>query len=78
MSLEQMSEIMRNGGNGVSRRELLLRHRETLAERMRELQESVQVIEHILGCPQEDFMRCAEFRILLGDDTEVPLSPSVD
>ncbi|MFB9724003.1 MerR family transcriptional regulator [Planobispora longispora] len=63
-SLEQIRELV-TAGDGARRREILARHRAELALRMDRLRTSMEMIEHVLACPAEDFFECPEFRRML-------------
>ncbi len=63
-SLEQIRELV-TAGDGARRREVLVRHRAELARRMERLRTSMEMIEHVLECPAEDFFECPEFQRML-------------
>ncbi|GAA3441146.1 MerR family transcriptional regulator [Planomonospora venezuelensis] len=63
-SLEQIRDLV-TAGSGARRREILARHRAGLARRMERLRASMEMVEHVLDCPEEDFFDCPEFRLML-------------
>ncbi|MBG0830435.1 MerR family transcriptional regulator [Planomonospora sp. ID67723] len=64
-SLEQIRDLV-TAGSGERRREILVRHRTELARRMERLRASMEMIEHVLDCPAEDFFDCPQFQVMLG------------
>ncbi|GIH90359.1 MerR family transcriptional regulator [Planobispora siamensis] len=77
-SLEQI-RLLVTAGDGARRREILTGHLAVLAGRMERLRASMELIEHVLECPREDFFTCPRFqRMLAGEGAgrqEAPRPP---
>jgi MerR family copper efflux transcriptional regulator len=61
LSLDQIRELL-GGPDGSARRATLRDHREDLVRRIAWARASVELIDHALECPHEDFVTCPEFQ----------------
>jgi MerR family copper efflux transcriptional regulator len=63
LGLEQIRDLLTRP-DGAGRRETLRAHRDDLLRRIAWAQASVELVDHALACPHEDFLRCPDFRRL--------------
>ncbi|MGW6916652.1 MerR family transcriptional regulator [Kitasatospora sp. NPDC054939] len=72
LSLDTIRALVTTAG-AVERRNVLHEEAEALRSRIAAAQASLALIECALGCDQEDFTRCAHFRLVAdGAGTEAP------
>ena len=64
LGLEQIRGLIA-GPDGAARRATLRLHREDLVRRIAWARTSVDLIDHALDCPHDDFVDCPEFRRLV-------------
>lgn len=62
LSLEQIRELLGESADRAGRQELYRRHHEELSQRIAAARASLDIIEHALECPAEDFTTCPAFR----------------
>ncbi|GAB2685921.1 MerR family transcriptional regulator [Nocardia thraciensis] len=58
----------------VARRSVLRRHHTILSRRIAEAQAALDLIERVLGCDHDDFLKCPNFQAAIAEqiDTEQP------
>jgi MerR family transcriptional regulator, copper efflux regulator len=64
LGLDQIRQLLA-GPDGVARRATLRRHREDLVRRIASARASVDLIDHALECPHDDFVDCPEYQRLV-------------
>ncbi|RJL20524.1 MerR family transcriptional regulator [Bailinhaonella thermotolerans] len=65
LSLERIGRLLA-ARDREGRRELLAGHLADLDRRIAEAQASRAMVEHAMGCPEEDFLRCPTMRSMIG------------
>lgn len=69
IGLNELRELLA-AGDGEARREVLRRYRAELDRRIAQAVASRDLVDHVLGCRSEDFLRCPEFlRLVHASDT---------
>lgn len=68
LSLAQIAEVF-DEPDHVRHRATLIAHRGQLTSQIRRLEVAKRMIEHALGCSEEDVSRCPEFQRLAREDT---------
>lgn len=72
-SLPEIREVL-DASDGSTRRALLRTKREELDRRIAQAAAQQAIIDHILECPNADFMHCGTFRRLVADlELQVPV-----
>jgi hypothetical protein len=64
LGLDQIRQLVA-GPDGTARRATLARHRADLVRRIAWARASVDLIDHALECPHDDFVDCPEFQRLV-------------
>ena len=64
LGLDQIRQLVA-GPDGAARRATLARHRADLVRRIAWARASVDLIDHALECPHDDFVDCPEFQRLV-------------
>lgn len=62
LSLDQIRELLDDTADRPGRLALYERHCAELRQRIAAAQASLDIIEHALGCPAEDFTACPDFQ----------------